>query len=300
MSYEQSFERNYGVLSTTEQQRIREGRVAIIGCGGIGGVLAVVLARSGVERFLLVEPDSYELSNMNRQIACFCDTLGTNKAVCIAEDIRRINSAAEVEVVQRALTVDDVDHVAEWGDVIAPVMDEWPLSLTVLEVVRKTKPAIMAYPVGALGRACVFTAESPTVAECLAMPYGYGYEKLKEYTERRGARRLLQYYMTEGEWSEEWFDRWVDGELPHAQLATVVWLTACFAAQEILKLLSGRWKPVVAPHYWHVTPDFASIKSFGIGRRLISRLSRRESAQRLFPRLTGSKRLLRLFTRLLA
>jgi hypothetical protein len=88
--------------------------------------------------------------------------------------------------------------------------------------------------------------------------------------------------------------------MPHAQLATIVWTTACLAAQEILKLVSGRWKPVVAPYYWRVTPSGAGVRRFGLGRRLISRLSRRESAQRLFPRLTRSPQLLRLFTRLLA
>jgi hypothetical protein len=299
MSYPKFFERNYGVLTEEEQERIRRARVAIIGCGGIGGVMAVVLARSGVGRFLLMESDTYEPSNMNRQIACFCDSLGTNKAVCIEQDILRINQEAEVTVEQRALTAGDLDRMAEWGDVIAPVMDEWPLSLTALEVVRQTKPAVMAYPVGALGRACVFTTDSPSVAECLAMPYGFGYEKLREYTHRSEARKLLQYYVTEGEWTEEWFDRWVDGELPHAQLCTIVWLTAVLAAQEVLKLVSGRWKPVVAPYYWHVTPDQARVKRFGRGRALISRMSRRGYAQRLFPRLTGSKRLLRLFTRLL-
>jgi hypothetical protein len=179
-------------------------------------------------------------------------------------------------------------------------MDEWPLSLTALEVVRKKgRPAIMAYPVGALGRVSVFTADSLSVAECLAMPYGFDYAQLKEYTRRPEARRLLQYYVTEGEWTEEWFDRWTEGRAPHAQLASIVWITSCLAAQEVIKLVSGRWKPVVAPYYWHITPDNARIKRFGRGRRLISRLSRRERLQRTFPRLTASKPLLRWFTRLL-
>ncbi len=300
MTYVEFFERNYGVFTPEQQERIRSARVAIIGCGGIGGVIAVALARSGVEHFVLMDHDVYQPSNMNRQVICFCDTLGQNKALCVQGDIIRINPQAQVEVHQRALVSADLETLADWGDVIAPVMDEWPLSLTALEVVRKKgKPAVMAYPVGALGRVSVFTADSPSVAECLAMPYGFGYQELAEYTERPEARRLLQYYVTEGEWTEEWFDRWVQGEMPHAQLATIVWTTACFAAQEILKLVSGRWKPVIAPYYWHVTPNSARVRRFGLGRRLISRLSRREGAQRLFPRLTGSPQLLRLFTRLL-
>lgn len=299
MSYEEFFERNLGVFAPEEQQRIREVKVAIFGCGGIGGVVALVLARSGVGHFTLMDPECYEPSNVNRQIACFCDTIGTNKAVCVRENILKVNPKAEVTVHERALVASEIEEVAKLGDVIVPVMDEWPLSLTVLEVVRKSKPAVMAYPVGALGRVSVFLAESPSVAECLAMPYGFGYEELKDYTMRPEARRLLQYYVTEGQWTEEWFEQWVQGKLPHAQICATVWITSSLAALEILKLVTGKWKPVVAPYYWHITPTNARIRKFGVGRRLISRLSRRERVQRNFPRLTSSKRLLRLFTRLL-
>jgi hypothetical protein len=238
---------------------------------------------------------------MNRQIACFCDTLGINKAVCTREEILRINPEAQVTVYERGLDFAEIEEVMELGDVIVPAMDAWPLSLTVLEVARKLgKPAIMSYPVGALGRACTFLADSPSVAECLAMPFGFGYEELKEYTERADARRILQYYVTEGGWREEWFDRWVEGELPHAQLCIIVWITGSLAALEVLKLITGKWSPVVAPYYWHITPTSARIKKFGLSRRLMSRLSRRGWVQQRLPWLARRKRLLRLFTRAIA
>jgi len=300
MSYEELFQRNYGVFSEAEQARIRDARVAIIGCGGIGGAMAMVLARSGIGHFVLMDPDTYQPTNMNRQICCFAETLGKNKAACAKESILAINPEADVTAYERGLEIGEINDIAELGDVIAPVMDEWPLSLTALEVIRKAgKPAIMAYPVGALGRTCVFTAESPSVAECLAMPFGFGYEQLQDYTTRPDARRLLQYYVTEGAWREDWFERWTVRELPHAQLAAVVWTTACLASMEVLKLITGKWKPVVAPRYWHVTPNDARVKRFGWGRRVISRLSRHEWALRQLPRLSRSKRLLRVFTRLL-
>jgi len=300
MSYEEFFQRNLGIFERKEQEKTRDAKVVIIGCGGIGGVIALVLARSGVGHFVLMDPESYEPSNMNRQIACCSETLGVNKAACTKENILRINPQAQVTVYERALVPTEIEEIIKLGDVIAPVTDDWALSLTALEVVRKSgKPAVMAYPVGALGRACTFLPDSPSAAECLAMPFGLSYDELKEYTERPEARRLLQYYVTEGAWREEWFDRWCVGELPHAQICTIVWVTACLAATEILKLITGKWKPVVAPYYWHITPTSARIKKFGLFRRLMSRLSRREGLQRQFPRLARSKRLLRLFTRLL-
>jgi hypothetical protein len=299
MSYDEFFGRNLGIFSAAQQQKLKDARVAIIGCGGIGGVLAVVLARSGIAHFQLMDGDCYEASNMNRQIACFCDTFGRNKAACVKEDILRVNPDAEVIVHERHLLPEDLKDVPDMGDVILPVMDEWPLSLTVLETVRKSKPAVMAYPVGALGRVSVFTAQSPTVAECLVMPYGFGYEQLKEYTSRPDARRLLLYYMTDGQWREEWFDRWVEGKAPHAQIAPIVWITSCLAALETVKVISGRWKPVIAPYYWSVTPTKAGIRKFGLGRKLASRLSRHEWILQHLPELSRSKTLVRLLTRMI-
>jgi hypothetical protein len=299
MTYDDFFGRNLGILSAEEQDKIKNARMAIIGCGGIGGVIALVLARSGVEHFTLVERDRYEPSNMNRQIACFCDTIGRNKAECLRDEILRINPQAQVTVHARALTEEDIPNLAEIGDVILPVMDEWPLSLTCLEAVRKVKPAVMAYPVGALCRVSVFTASSPTVAECLVMPYGFGLDKLRDYTTRPEARRLLMYYESDGQWREDWFDQWTEGRKPHAQMAPFVWITGCLAALEAIKLASGKWKPVVAPYYWSITPNGATIRKFGIGRKLASRLSRHEWLLERLPSLSRNRTLVRWFTRLI-
>lgn len=300
MGYEELFQRNLGIFELREQEEIRDARVVIIGCGGIGGVVAIVLARSGVGDFVLMEPDPYEPTNMNRQITCFTDTIGINKAVSIKEAILKINPEAKVMVHKRGLKPAEIEELIEPVDIIMPAMDDWPLSLMVFRVAKRLgKPAVMAYPVGALGRACTFLPDSPSAEECLAMPFELPYDELKEYMETPECRRVLQYYVTEGAWREEWFDRWCEGELPHAQICTVVWITASLAAMEILKLITGKWKPVAAPYYWHITPTSARIRKFGLFRRLVSRLSRRRWIQQRLPWLTRRKRLLRLFTRMI-
>lgn len=298
-NYNQFFYRNYGIFTEEEQRRIRDARVVVVGCGGIGGVVAVALARMGVSHLVLMDPESYEPSNMNRQIACFCETIGKNKARCIEEQIHCINPEAEVTVYERALVYEEIEEIAKLGDVIVPVMDEWPLSLMALEIIRKSKPAVMAYPVGALGRVSVFMADSPTVAECLVMPYGFGYRKLQEYMVRPDARRLLWYYVAEGQWREDWFAQWVEGKLPHAQICPIVWITGTLAALEVIKLVSGRWKPIIAPYYWYITPSSARIRKFSLARKLASRLSRRKWVWERMISLSRSRTVVRLFTRLI-
>ncbi len=297
MDYEELFQRNLGIFEREEQERIRDAKkVMIIGCGGIGGAVAIVLARSGVGNFVLMEYDNYQPSNMNRQVTCFTDTIGINKAASIKETILKINPEAKVTAYERGLQPDEIEEMIGPADIIVPAMDDWPLSLTVFEAARKLgKPAVLSYPVGALGRASIFLPDGPPAAECLAMPL-LPYHELKRYSESPDSRRILLYYMTEGAWREEWFERWCVGEWPHAQLCTIVWITATLAAMEILKLISGKWKLVAAPYYWHVTPARARIKKFGLARRLVSRLSRRKWMQQRLPWLTRRKRLVRLFT----
>lgn len=299
--YEQLFERNFGVFTPEEQKRIRDAKVVIIGCGGIGGVVSIELARSGLGHFVLFDYDIYQPSNMNRQITCYSDTLGCNKAESVREAILKINPEAEVTVFDRALKPEEIGEVIKQGDVFLPAADDWPLSIAALGKAKELgKPAIMAYPVGALARVSTFLPDSPYAAECLVMPYKTPYEGLKVFMENPNNRKILHYYRSEGAWTQEWFEAWCESKRPHAQLCVMVWITGALAALEIIKLVSGKWAPVVAPRYWRITPTSARIAKFGLARRLLSRQVRRPSGQALLPFLAKHPWLVRLFTRVIS
>jgi molybdopterin/thiamine biosynthesis adenylyltransferase len=296
--YEQLFERNFGVFTPEEQKRIRDARVVIIGCGGIGGVVATALARSGLGHLVLYDHDTYQPSNMNRQITCFVDTIGLNKADGLRDALVRINPEIDVTVYNRALQPEEIGEVIQMGDVFLPAADDWPLSIAALGMAKELgKPAIMAYPVGALARVSTFMPDSPYAAECLVMPYKTPYEGLKAFMDNPNNRKILQYYRSEGAWTQAWFDDWCESKRPHAQLGVMVWITGTLAALEIIKLVSGKWPPVAAPRYWNITPTGARIARFGLARRLLSRLVRNPSGQALFPFLAERPWLVRLFTR---
>ncbi|MBN1635497.1 MAG: ThiF family adenylyltransferase, partial [Deltaproteobacteria bacterium] len=129
--YRDLFERNYGVFSDKEQERIRKSGVMIIGCGGVGATVAIILARSGVSRFILIEFDDYSLTNMNRQIACFRHTLGRNKAEVIAEQIKGINPEAEIQLYTRKLSHVEIAELIPRADIIFPAADDLAFSLIV-------------------------------------------------------------------------------------------------------------------------------------------------------------------------
>lgn len=78
--------------------RLASSRVAVFGVGGVGGYVCEALARSGVGSFLLVDNDVVSLSNINRQIIATEKTLGLYKVDVMADRMRDINPAVQVEV----------------------------------------------------------------------------------------------------------------------------------------------------------------------------------------------------------
>src|SRR6202011_4417088 len=85
--------RNRGLISDADQQRLSTTRFVIAGCGSTGGACIMPLVRSGAERFVLMDPGTYELNNLNRQDATLAD-LGANKATASARRIHAVNPFA--------------------------------------------------------------------------------------------------------------------------------------------------------------------------------------------------------------
>lgn len=78
--------------------RLDAARVAVVGLGGVGASCAEALARGGIGRFLLMDRDAVEPSNINRQAIAFVSTVGQRKVDVMRAMIADINPKAEVLV----------------------------------------------------------------------------------------------------------------------------------------------------------------------------------------------------------
>jgi tRNA A37 threonylcarbamoyladenosine dehydratase len=76
---------------------LHRSRVAIFGIGGVGSYTVEALARTGIGHFTLVDDDLVCLTNINRQLIALHSTVGLPKAEVMAERVRDINPAAQVE-----------------------------------------------------------------------------------------------------------------------------------------------------------------------------------------------------------
>jgi hypothetical protein len=120
--YREMTRRNHPSLSRREQDALRATRILVAGCGSIGGAAVVPLVRLGVERFVLCEPGSYELNNLNRQAADLGD-IGRNKAEVQADHARAINPGVEVLVEPDGVTESNVDWLVGTTDLVIDGVD---------------------------------------------------------------------------------------------------------------------------------------------------------------------------------
>lgn len=89
---------NRGAFSLSDQIKLLQSSAAIIGAGGLGGTVVHGLARIGVGRLSICDGDTFEESNLNRQLIARLDRLGLSKARCAADEIAVINPAIQVSV----------------------------------------------------------------------------------------------------------------------------------------------------------------------------------------------------------
>ncbi|MDD2465709.1 MAG: HesA/MoeB/ThiF family protein [Desulfobulbus sp.] len=90
-NFNQYFTRNLESISTEQQHLLQHKRVAIIGCGGLGGYVIEELARIGIGYLHLFDPDIFSASNCNRQLNALTSTMGRNKAEVACERVAAIH-----------------------------------------------------------------------------------------------------------------------------------------------------------------------------------------------------------------
>lgn len=122
--YWQRVRRNLGWLGHTDeearkrQEKIRDVTVGVAGCGGIGGSMAERLARLGVLHLKIADPDTFEYSNINRQLGAGFNTVGKNKAVVVGAAVHEMAPDVTIEVHPEGITEEMADDFVAGCDYI--------------------------------------------------------------------------------------------------------------------------------------------------------------------------------------
>lgn len=121
--YNTAFHRNRGFISESQQERLRNARVAVAGLGGTGGAQVHALARTGIGRFSLADPDTFELINFNRQSGATMPNLGRLKTDVARETILSINPTAEITVFEQGINAENIDAFLQDVDIVVDSLD---------------------------------------------------------------------------------------------------------------------------------------------------------------------------------
>ncbi len=120
---EPRYARNMPALTEEECRLLRTKKVAVIGCGGLGGHIIELLARIGVGFIRAVDADVFEATNLNRQLLSEVSLLGTSKAQAAAERVHRINPDVRVEAMQVYLDASNVHMLIDGCDAVLDGLD---------------------------------------------------------------------------------------------------------------------------------------------------------------------------------
>ncbi|KAG9029378.1 hypothetical protein FRB95_005385 [Tulasnella sp. JGI-2019a] len=124
--------RNYSFFGEKGMNKVRKGRVVIVGCGGVGSWAAVMLIRSGVSNIRLIDFDMVTLSSLNRHAIATLADVGTSKVVACKRFLERVAPWANIETRMELwqagtqgerLIGDDVDWVIDAIDNITTKVD---------------------------------------------------------------------------------------------------------------------------------------------------------------------------------
>ena len=208
--------------------RLRNRRVAIIGLGATGSVLATWMARAGVGQLTLLDRDVVDLSNLHRQVLYTELDLGRSKAQAAADHLAEVNSNLYLHPLATDLTSGNARELLAHYDLILDGTDNFEARYLINDVSILTgTPWIYAGAIGAEGM--VWTIAPPRTP-CL--------------------RCLMEQPPASGD---------VDTCDSAGVLGPGVGIVASWAAMEALKLLTGSGEPmqeVARFDFWHNERQF--------------------------------------------
>ena len=110
-------------------ERLQSANILIVGLGGVGSFAAEFLVRSGIGNLTIIDGDTVDITNINRQLPALNSTIGKNKTDVVAErildinpeiNLKKINEFLEPERMEEILTQEKFDYVLDCIDSLSP------------------------------------------------------------------------------------------------------------------------------------------------------------------------------------
>jgi molybdopterin/thiamine biosynthesis adenylyltransferase len=103
--------RNMNMLSKEENEKLKDFKVCVVGCGGLGGYIIEMLGRLGIGHITAVDGDVFDETNLNRQVLSDVENLGKSKAMIAQRRMKLVNPLIEIVPIDNRITEENAEKI---------------------------------------------------------------------------------------------------------------------------------------------------------------------------------------------
>lgn len=157
------------LLDNDKMQRLKDANVLVVGLGGVGAYAAEMICRSGVGSMTIVDGDSINTTNRNRQLPALKSTEGLPKARVMGERLLDINPELNLTVIQEYIKDERMEEIIDTGfDYVVDAIDTLsPKIFLIYHTIQKKIPLVSSMGAGGKFDPCkVTTCDISETTDC--------------------------------------------------------------------------------------------------------------------------------------
>lgn len=119
----QRYIKNIGTVGTKGQKQLLQSKIAVVGCGGLGGTIVELCARMGIGHLVIIDGDRFNEDNLNRQVLSTEHSLGKIKVEVAKKRVKAINSSIKVDIHPVMLSKENAVELLKGSRVVVDALD---------------------------------------------------------------------------------------------------------------------------------------------------------------------------------
>ncbi len=164
------FARTTQLLGAQKMDKIKQARVAVFGLGAVGSFALEALARTGVGNLNLIDFDTVDASNINRQLLALNSTIGKKKADLALERIKDINPECNIKIYNSFVNAKNLGDVLHQDiDVVVDAIDGLNSKVNLIVEARKMNLEVVS-SMGAAGRSDISMIKTGDISKTQVCP----------------------------------------------------------------------------------------------------------------------------------
>ena len=133
------YSRNKSMISEEDQRLLGVSKVCVLGCGGLGGNIIEMLGRLGVGTITVVDGDSFDESNLNRQILSTTETIGLKKAHVAKNRMNIVNPEIKIISYDNFINLENGLEILADQDIVVDALDSIEIRMEVVKMCDELK-----------------------------------------------------------------------------------------------------------------------------------------------------------------